>query len=166
MRATGTPPVVVHPFGPGSPTEGLAALLTAYHLQTEAEKGIPAGHVDALPDRYRAEITDPRAAFADDTVLLAGCGPASVGCLVGTAPVAGRTELKRLWTDPALRGQGVASLLIGAALTRAAAAGVRTAALSVWAWRTGAIGLYVRLGFTVVDPWDEREGLVCMERPL
>jgi ribosomal protein S18 acetylase RimI-like enzyme len=58
--------------------------------------------VDALPARYRAEIVDPRAAFA----------------------------------------------------------------LSVWSWRVGAIGLYEKLGFAVVDSWDERADLVCMERAV
>ncbi|MFE7508095.1 GNAT family N-acetyltransferase [Promicromonospora sp. NPDC057488] len=157
---------VVHRFGPESPSGGLTALLTAYHLRTEAEKGVPVDDVAALPARYLAEITDPRSAFAGDTVLVARHGDAAVGCLVVTAPVAGRAELKRLWTDPELRGQGVASRLIDAALTGLADAGVRTLALSVWKWRSGAIGLYERLGFAVVDPWDERADLVCMERVL
>ena len=166
MSTTDTPPVIVHRVGPDSPDDGLTALLTAYHLQTEAEKGVPVDDVDALPARYLAEIADPRSTFAGDTVLVARHGDASVGCLVVTAPVAGRAELKRLWTDPELRGRGVASRLIDTALTGLADAGVRTVALSVWQWRTGAIGLYDRLGFAVVDPWDERADLVCMERVL
>lgn len=36
--------------------------------------------------------------------------------------------------------------------------------LSVWEWRSGAIALYERLGFTVTDLWDELARLVCMER--
>lgn len=166
MSTTEASPVVVHRFGPDSPGGGLTALLTAYHLRTEAEKGVPVDDVAALPARYLAEIADPRSAFAGDTVLLARCGDASVGCLVVTAPVAGRSELKRLWTDPDLRGRGVASRLIDAALTQVADAGVRTVALSVWRWRAGAISLYAKLGFAVVDPWDERADLVCMERVL
>lgn len=164
MRPTDAPPIAVHRFDPGSPGGGLTALLTAYHLRTEAEKGVPVDDVAALPTRYLAEVVDPRSAFASDTVLLALHGDAAVGCLVVTAPVAGRVELKRLWTDPELRGRGVASRLIDAALTGLADDGVRTVALSVWQWRTGAIGLYERLGFAVVDPWDDRADLVCMER--
>ncbi len=38
--------------------DGLAALLTAYHLRTEAEKGEAVAEASDLPDRYRAEITD------------------------------------------------------------------------------------------------------------
>jgi putative acetyltransferase len=122
--------------------------------------------VDALPARYRAEISDPRSAFADDVVLVARRGDRSAGCVVVTAPVAGRAEIKRLWTVPELRGHGVASALIGAALTHAAAVGVGTVALSVWSWRTGALALYEKLGFAVVDSWDERDDLVCMERAV
>ncbi|MGW2095490.1 GNAT family N-acetyltransferase [Promicromonospora sukumoe] len=161
-----TTTVVVHRLAPDSPDAGLVALLTAYHLRTEEEKGVPVTDPAALPARYRAEIEDPRAAFADDVVLVARHGDAAVGCLVLTAPADGRTELKRLWTVPELRGRGVASQLVGAALDHAADAGARTVALSVWEWRTGALALYERLGFAVVDTWDERDGLVCMERAV
>lgn len=160
------PAVVVHRLVQDSPDAGLVALLTAYHLRTEEEKGVPVTDPAALPARYRAEIEDLRAAFADGVVLVARHGEAAVGCLVVTAPADGRAELKRLWTAPDLRGRGVASHLVGAALEHAADVGARTVALSVWEWRTGALALYERLGFAVVDPWDERDGLVCMERAV
>jgi ribosomal protein S18 acetylase RimI-like enzyme len=160
-------PVVVRRLDQDSPGSlGLPALLAAYHLQTEAEKGAPVADVDALPARYRAEVVDPRSAFADDVVLVARCGDLSAGCVVVTAPVAGRSEIKRLWTAPELRGHGIASALIDTALTQAAEGGVSTVALSVWRWRAGAIGLYEKLGFAVVDSWDERDDLVCMERAV
>ncbi|MGW7132456.1 GNAT family N-acetyltransferase [Streptomyces bobili] len=144
--------------------DGLAALLAAYHLRTEAEKGILVAAVDGLPDRYRAEITEPRTAFADDVVLVALLGDVAVGCLVVTSPANGQSEIKRLWTDPEFRGGGIASALLGAALAHAAENGVDTVRLSVWEWRTGAIALYERLGFTVTESWDERDQLVCMQR--
>ncbi|MBC9717529.1 GNAT family N-acetyltransferase [Streptomyces sp. TRM66268-LWL] len=143
---------------------GLAALLAAYHLRTEAEKGEPVGSVDELPDRYRAEITDTRTAFTGEVVLVALVGDEAVGCVVVTSPVHGASEIKRLWTDPAFRGRGIASALIGAALADAAENGVDAVRLSVWKWRTGAISLYERLGFAVTDSWDERDRLVCMQR--
>lgn len=147
---------------------GLSVLLAAYHLRTQAEKGEPVADAALLPDRYRSEVLDPRAAFAGDTVLVASGADtdALVGCLVVTAPVDGRCEIKRLWTTPSARGRGIASALVNAALAHAAADGVRTVRLSVWQWRTDAIGLYERLGFTVVAPWDERDRLVCMERAV
>ncbi|CAL9328816.1 hypothetical protein SUDANB1_00024 [Streptomyces sp. enrichment culture] len=146
--------------------DGLATLLAAYHLQTEAEKGESVADVQGLPDRYRAEITDPRTAFAGDVVLVALLDDAVVGCLVVTSPNNAQSEIKRLWTDPESRGRGVASALLGAALTQAAGHGVHTVRLSVWEWRTGAIALYERLGFTVTQSWDERKQLVCLQRSL
>ncbi|MFJ9117214.1 GNAT family N-acetyltransferase [Streptomyces sp. NPDC102394] len=152
---------------PGSgdlPGGGPATLLAAYHLRTQAEKGEEVAGVDELPERYRAEVLDPRAAFADDVVLLALSGDAAVGCLVLTAPVDGRAEIKRLWTDPDHRGLGIASGLVGAALAQAEESGVGVVRLSVWEWRTSAVALYERLGFSVSESWDARERLVCMER--
>jgi putative acetyltransferase len=149
-----------------SAQEGLAELLAAYHLQTQAEKGEAVASVNGLPDRYRAEIADPRAVFVDDVVLLALSGDTAVGCLVVTARVDGLSEVKRLWTVPEFRGLGIASGLVRAALVHAAESGVSAVRLSVWKWRTGAIALYERLGFTVTEPWDARDELVCMERAV
>ncbi|GAA2819202.1 GNAT family N-acetyltransferase [Streptomyces showdoensis] len=145
---------------------GPAALLASYHLRTEAEKGAAVADVSGLPDRYRAEVLDPRTAFADAVVLVALSGDTAVGCLVVTAPVGGRSEIKRLWTDPAFRSKGIASGLVGAALALSAENGVRTVRLSVWKWRADAIALYERLGFAVAESWDERDQLVCMERAV
>jgi ribosomal protein S18 acetylase RimI-like enzyme len=150
--------VVVGPWRDG---DDLVRLVAAYHLATESERGLPAGSVADLPGRYRREIDDPAVAFAGDTVLVARSGGSAVGCVVLTG--AGG-EIKRLWVDPAARGRGVAATLVHAALDRAAAADVATVRLSVWCWRTGAISLYERLGFRVVEPWDLRDGLVCMAR--
>ncbi|MDW4907889.1 GNAT family N-acetyltransferase [Streptomyces sp. ADMS] len=146
-----------------SSEDGLAGLLAAYHLRTEAEKGAAVVDVDGLPERYRAEISDPRAAFVGDVVLVALSGGAAVGCVVVTAPVGRRSEIKRLWTDPNFRGRGIASGLLRAALAHAAESGVSSVRLSVWEWRAGAIALYERFGFVVTESWDGRDQLVCME---
>jgi putative acetyltransferase len=156
---------VVRWTGRGPSDEALPALLAAYHLRTEAEKSVPVSGPEELPARYRAEVEDPGTAFAGDTVLVALAAGTAVGCVVVTAPAEGRSEVKRLWTDPAFRGRGIASALLRAAVTASAAAGARAVRLSVWSWRTGAIALYERLGFTVTESWDERGELVCMERP-
>jgi putative acetyltransferase len=160
--------VVVVPWPGQNPSarDGLAGLLAAYHLRTESEKGKTVADVNDLPDRYRAEISDPCIAFVDDVVLVAMSGDTAVGCLVVTAPVDGKTENTRLWTDPAFRGRGIGFSLLDAALAQAAARGAGAVRLSVWEWRTGAIALYERFGFTVTESWDERDQLVCMERVL
>ena len=140
---------------------GLDDLLVAYHLATEAEKGTPVASPADLPDRYRTEVDDPATAFADDVVLLATVAGAAAGCVVLTR-TGDEVELKRLWVAPAHRGRGVATALARRALAEADGLPVR---LSVWHWRTGAIGLYERLGFTEAEPWDARPGLLCLRRP-
>jgi putative acetyltransferase len=147
----------------GVSEDGFGRLLADYHLRTEAEKGVAVADVDGLPERYRAEISDPGAAFVGDVVLVALSGGAAVGCVVVTAPVGGRSEIKRLWTDPEFRGRGIASGLLRAALAQAAEGGVGSVRLSVWEWRVGAIALYERVGFVATESWDGRDQLVCME---
>ena len=144
--------------------QALAPLLLAYHLRTEAEKGAAVAVVDELPPRYRAEVLDPRAAFAADTVLVAETTGNAVGCVVVSTTAEDSVELKRLWVDPACRGRGVAKALVGAALRHAADTGVGSVRLSVWQWRQDAIALYERLGFTREDSWDDRPGLLCLSR--
>ncbi|GII03202.1 hypothetical protein Pta02_52100 [Planobispora takensis] len=150
------------PFRTPSADDGLAGLLAAYHLQTEKEKGEPVAEVAGLPERYLAEVADPRSAFASDVVLVASIGDDAVGCVV-LAPAEGWAEIKRLWVSPEMRSRGIASSLLEAALKHAGGTGARTVRLSVWEWRTNAIALYERAGFTVVDSWDPRPQLVCME---
>ncbi|MFE1345522.1 GNAT family N-acetyltransferase [Streptomyces sp. NPDC058757] len=144
----------------------LPALLTAYHLATEAEKGAAVSGPADLPAARRAEAEDPVAAFAADTVLLARAGATgeALGCLVlkaGTVP-----EIKRVWVEPGARGQGLAGALMGEALRRAAAAGAPAVRLTVWEWRAGPLALYRKLGFAPADPWDDRPGLLCLEKRL
>ncbi|MEJ8641416.1 GNAT family N-acetyltransferase [Streptomyces sp. MS1.HAVA.3] len=150
---------------PGHPVaeRGLPELLAAYHLRTEAEKGVVLADADALPDRYRAEVTDPGAAFADAAVFVALLGRRAVGCVVVGAPVGGRCELKRLWTDPECRGRGIASALLAAGVAHGEEQGAGTVRLTVWNWRADAIALYAKLGFRVTASWEAREDLVCME---
>ncbi|WP_053386606.1 GNAT family N-acetyltransferase [Leucobacter japonicus] len=160
--------IIVFTWTPGSDDadRALRALLADYHLETEREKGMPVADVDALPDRYRREVHDPARAFADDRVLVAIDGGAAVGCVVLRAPRSGISELTRLWADPAARGRGVASALVDTAATHARSIGTLALRLSVWEWRSPAIALYERRGFTRVDSWDERPQLVCMEHRL
>lgn len=160
--------IIVFTWTPGSDDadRALRALLADYHLETEREKGMPVADVDALPDRYRREVHDPARAFADDRVLVAIDGGTAVGCVVLRAPRSGTSELTRLWADPAARGRGVASALLDTAETHARSIETQALRLSVWEWRSPAIALYERRGFTRVDSWDVRPQLVCMEQRL
>ena len=73
-------------------------------------------------------------------------------------------ELERLWVDPDRRGRGLGELAVQDAVRRAGDAGAHTVRLSVWEWRTGAVGLYRRAGFVDCPSWDPRPGLVCLQR--
>lgn len=113
-------------------------------------------------------MLDPAASFASATVLLAVDGTDSaVGMVVLTAPGSdGAREVKRLWVKTAARRTGVAAALMDGALRRAAEDGTLTVRLSVWLWRGRAIALYRGLGFETVPSWDDRPGLLCLEKTL
>lgn len=140
----------------------LTALLTDYHLQTETEKGIPATSVDALPEKYSVELTDPQTVFAGDEVLIARYGGHAAGCLVIAARASRRLEIKRLWTDPNYRGRHIATSLLDEAHAHAVRVDAKAIQLSVWEWRTGAIALYKKIGFTETSTWEDRDQLICM----
>lgn len=157
--------------------------LRAYLSGTEEEKrahGVSpsTGADDALPERYRAEVEDPARALAGCRVLVAeleaaedlggttaaGGGVARPGAIIGIAVLApreGSLEIKRLWASPSVRGRGVGSALLDAAIE---AAGPLPVTLTVWDWRERAIGLYRSRGFALVPGWDERPRLLCLRR--
>lgn len=133
-------------------------------MQTEREKlehggGESSSPADVLPSQYEREVRDPRGAYADCTVLIAEVEQRPVGVVV-VRTAAGEAEIKRLWADPGVRGRGVGSALLDAALALAPVP-IR---LSVWEWRSAALRLYESRGFARVASWDVREGLVCMVR--
>lgn len=139
-------------------------LVRTYLLQTEREKaehGLaqPIEH-DALPAAYHREVDEPALAYAGSHVLVAELDGRGVGVVV-VKPGDEASEIKRLWADPSVRGRGVGSALLEAAIALAPGA-VR---LSVWDWRPDPIRLYESRGFVRVPSWEARERLICMERP-
>lgn len=157
--------------------------LRAYLSGTEEEKrahGVSpsTGTEVQLPERYRAEVEDPERALAGCRVLVAELaaaedhrgttaadgGEVRSAALAGIAVLApreGSLEIKRLWASPSVRGSGVGSALLDAAVE---AAGRRPVTLTVWDWRERAIGLYRSRGFAVVPAWDARPRLLCLRR--
>ncbi|GGM50349.1 GNAT family N-acetyltransferase [Microbacterium saperdae] len=137
-------------------------LVGTYLRQTEEEKaqrGYGTSAADPLPDRYRREVEEPASAYRGHRVYLAEVDGRAAGVVI-VHEVDGKTEIKRLWTDPGARGRGVGGALLDAAIASAD----RPVRLSVWEWRAPAVGLYESRGFVRVDSWDERPGLVCMVR--
>ncbi|WP_431072711.1 GNAT family N-acetyltransferase [Microbacterium phyllosphaerae] len=146
-------------------TAAVSALVRTYLLQTESEKhehgrAAPPASITALPPRYEREVADPGASYADCTTLLAMIERRPVGVVI-IRTNGGESEIKRLWADPDLRGRGLGSALLDAALALTHG----RVHLSVWDWRAPAIRLYESRGFVRVKSWDERDRLVCMVRP-
>jgi len=145
-------------------TRAVSDLIHAYLVQTEGEKRerqhADPGASESLPERYRHEAHDPQDAYTDSTVLVAEVDRRAAG-VVAVRVLEGQVEIKRLWADPDLRGLGVGSALLDAALALAPGLPVR---LSVWEWRASAIRLYESRGFRSAPSWEDRPGLVCMVR--
>ena len=141
----------------------VSALLESYLRQTETEKAAHGlvSSVDPLPERYQREVASPGDSFAGMRVVVAHAAGEDCGLIVVDAATEGVSEIKRFWTTPHARGRGIGSALIRAALLDLD----HTVRLSVWDWRAPAITLYRRLGFVSAAPWDERERLLCLERP-
>lgn len=142
----------------------VAALVNDYLRQTEAEKvghGIATASAD-LPEQYRREVADPATAYADCIVLVADVEGSVAGVVVVRPLPSGEAEIKRLWAAPDVRGGGIGSALLDAAVS-AADGPVR---LSVWDWREPVIRLYESRGFVVTPAWDDRPRLVCLRRSV
>ncbi len=143
----------------------VGAALREYLVQTEAEKaeqgvGVRLPPSGELPARYREEVEDPAGALAGRLTLVAELDRTVVGVVV-LEPHDGSAEIKRLWAAPEVRGRGVGSALLDAAI---AAAGPVPVTLTVWEWRTRVVRMYESRGFVQVTSWDERPRLVCMRR--
>jgi GNAT superfamily N-acetyltransferase len=148
----------------------VGAAVRAYLQQTEREKsrqerGAAPDPEAALPDRYLREVDDPSAVYAGLRVLVAQLADRVVGVVV-LSTRDGIAEVRRLWAVPEVRGRGVGSALLDAAVQAASDLGASEVRLSVWEWREGAVRLYESRGFERVPSWDDRERLVCMVRPL
>lgn len=154
-----------HASWDGADVDDVGSLVRAYLLQTETEKvehdtAESSSSMGMLPSGYEREVADPRSAYAECTTLIAEVDERAAGVAV-VRITGGDAEIKRLWADPDVRGRGVGSALLDAALSLTDGS-VR---LSVWEWRTAAIRLYESRGFGRVASWDDRRGLVCMVRP-
>lgn len=78
-------------------------------------------------------------------------------------------EIKRMWSDPAHRGKGLAAAILTAILDGARADGYTEIRLETGEYLTAAVSLYRRFGFEVCAPWGAYVGVessYCMSRPL
>ena len=136
-------------------------------------------------DRYLASLYPPEANFimdvrellAPDVVfLVARAGTQAVGTgaarVVGAEPATGGHaygEIKRMYVDPAYRGERLGGKLLAAVEDQLRARGVRLATLETGHTQFEAIRLYERAGYTVRGPFGSYpdNGLsVFYEKPL
>ncbi|MBR3018486.1 MAG: GNAT family N-acetyltransferase [Clostridia bacterium] len=113
-----------------------------------------------IPYNASAQIPD---------VALAFCGGQAVGC-AGLKPYSDTdAEVKRVWVDPAYRGQGIASALMDRIEDRARKAGFRRVVLQTRPIMPDAIALYTRRGYALIPnypPYDRLKGAVCYAKAL
>ncbi len=115
--------------------------LTAFLDETYSPKAIDAEL--ANPDRL-FHLAEQRGALAAYCKLSLVCG------FPEHARGAHVIELKQLYTDPALTGQGIGAALMDWALAEARARGADEMQLSVWSGNQGAQRFYARYGFVKV----------------
>lgn len=133
-------------------------------------------------ERFAASLYAPDECFLLDlgelqepgvTVFVARADGAAVGMAALVANEDGldsdRAELKRLFVDDAVRGQGVASRLLAAIEAHAVAAGVGVILLETGTRSHAAIALYDKLGYQHIPPFGIYIGSatsVCMQKHL
>ncbi|WP_284616733.1 GNAT family N-acetyltransferase [Aquabacterium humicola] len=97
-----------------------------------------------------AALSEPNVLFAvvrDDAQRAVGCGAIVIGADFG--------ELKRMYVDPARRGQGLAKSLLQFLEAQAAARGCRLFTLETGFLQPEALGLYERAGYERCGPFGD-----------
>ena len=102
-------------------------------------------------------------------VVLAFCGEQAVGCAGLKRYSDTDAEVKRVWVDPAYRGQGVASGLMDRIEDKARKMGFRRVVLQTRPIMPDAVALYTKRGYVLIPnypPYDRLEGAVCYAKML
>ena len=112
------------------------------------------GWADAPEGRWRERLSIPGAidllAFDTD-----GTTPVGMATGIPSADYGSRAELISMWVDPAVRGRGVATVLITAIARWAASTGATTLTLFVMLENVAARRVYERNGFAVSNEPDD-----------
>lgn len=141
--------IVIEPVDPRSPAASGA--LVRYYRE--------------LADRFGfdAPAADDLAAFQppDGLFLLARTADDVVGCAGLRRLDATTAEVKRMWIDPAHRGQGLARRLLAALEQAARTAGRTRMVLDTNSALREAIGLYRRAGYRSVERYNDNPDAQC-----
>jgi GNAT superfamily N-acetyltransferase len=115
--------------------------------------------LDSFPTEFTPEMFPmPPADVAryrrpDGAFLVALADDRPAGCVALRALDPGVAEVKRLWVDATLRGQGVASRLMRAIEDHARSIGISRLQLDTNSALTAAVALYRRDGWTDIAPY-------------
>jgi len=160
--------VSAFPAGRG---DDAAALVFEYMAATQAETGqaVPA-EIGELPAVLQRECHNLQAVYRPPgALLIADQGGHPSGC-VGLAPRSQErtAEIKRRYVRPALRGNGIARILMRQAHHHAARHGMTRLILNVLPARTRVISFYRRLGYNETEPFatESPVTMIYMEWPV
>jgi predicted N-acetyltransferase YhbS len=130
--------------------------------------------IDLCFQDFAAELAGLPGAYVPPRgrLLLAGPEEAAVGCValrpldVTGEPAGTVAEVKRLYVQPAARGERLGLRLVELLLAEADAIGYRTLLLDTLDWMTAARTLYARHGFRECAPYyqNPHAGVVYMKR--
>jgi len=153
-----TAPLVLRRLTPGDDLAGAAALMAGYlaEIRRKLFDGYGVKLEDASPDsdlivEIGPLLQPPQALYLAEL----GGRPAGTGGLKQVAP--GVAEIKRMYTDPAVRGHGVARAVLTRLIDDARSAGYRRLQLETAVWMVEAHALYRSCGFTVAAPFPDPE---------
>jgi GNAT superfamily N-acetyltransferase len=110
------------------------------------------GGFDPSSGGYAGSVPgDPSRSWA----LLVRQGGRAVGCGMLKQIAPGTGEVKRVWCDPALRGQGIARRVMDVLEARALAEGLPLMRLDTNRALTEARGMYLRRGYVEIAPYND-----------
>jgi GNAT superfamily N-acetyltransferase len=142
----------------GPVARALIGTLNAELTATYPEAGATHFRLDA------EEVAAGRGAF-----LVATRGGRPVGCGAVRRIDASTAELKRMYVERALRGQGLGRRLLEALEREARSLGVERLVLETGVRQDAALALYERAGYTRIPAWGEYRDTplsLCMEKRL
>ena len=116
------------------------------------------------PNLKREHLEEGRGVF-----LVARVERRAIGCGALRRLDDATGEVKRMYVDPDLRGQGVGARILGELEASAAAMGFRRLVLETGVHQAEAIAVYRRTGFNPIPCWGEyatSETSVCYEKLL
>lgn len=119
--------------------------------------------------RFGPNLKPQQIAPGFGTFVVARAEGRAVGCGALRRLDETSAEVKRMYVEPELRGQGIAKEIVDHLEAAARVMGTRCLVLETGIYQAEAIGLYRRLGFNPVRCWGEYEGVltsVCFEKSL